>query len=128
MNTCARDRENGVAERGRYPAERFLANSGDRVVCRSDKMNGDFRHFRTRQQWKVMKITLDDATSLNRYLLFECGSKSHNNLHLDLPFGGQRVYQKRSGVHRQIKSFGSNLRSEERRVGKECRSRWSPYH
>src|SRR3712207_7476358 len=23
---------------------------------------------------------------------------------------------------------GTNLRSEERRVGKECRSRWSPYH
>ena len=22
----------------------------------------------------------------------------------------------------------SNWRSEERRVGKECRSRWSPYH
>ena len=22
----------------------------------------------------------------------------------------------------------SSLRSEERRVGKECRSRWSPYH
>ena len=22
----------------------------------------------------------------------------------------------------------ANLRSEERRVGKECRSRWSPYH
>ena len=22
----------------------------------------------------------------------------------------------------------SELRSEERRVGKECRSRWSPYH
>src|SRR2546425_12795097 len=24
--------------------------------------------------------------------------------------------------------FGLNARSEERRVGKECRSRWSPYH
>src|SRR3712207_8709770 len=24
--------------------------------------------------------------------------------------------------------FGDDLRSEERRVGKECRSRWSPYH
>src|SRR5260370_30092788 len=24
--------------------------------------------------------------------------------------------------------FGVMLRSEERRVGKECRSRWSPYH
>ena len=23
---------------------------------------------------------------------------------------------------------GRDLRSEERRVGKECRSRWSPYH
>ena len=25
-------------------------------------------------------------------------------------------------------SFMNNVRSEERRVGKECRSRWSPYH
>ena len=24
--------------------------------------------------------------------------------------------------------FGDGVRSEERRVGKECRSRWSPYH
>ena len=24
--------------------------------------------------------------------------------------------------------YGASLRSEERRVGKECRSRWSPYH
>ena len=24
--------------------------------------------------------------------------------------------------------FGGKYRSEERRVGKECRSRWSPYH
>ena len=27
-----------------------------------------------------------------------------------------------------IESIGIVLRSEERRVGKECRSRWSPYH
>ena len=25
-------------------------------------------------------------------------------------------------------SAGEAVRSEERRVGKECRSRWSPYH
>ena len=24
--------------------------------------------------------------------------------------------------------YGAEARSEERRVGKECRSRWSPYH
>src|SRR5471032_888034 len=29
--------------------------------------------------------------------------------------------------YRDDKSF-PNIRSEERRVGKECRSRWSPYH
>ena len=27
-----------------------------------------------------------------------------------------------------ITVFSAPLRSEERRVGKECRSRWSPYH
>src|SRR2546430_10197159 len=27
-----------------------------------------------------------------------------------------------------IKSLDTGERSEERRVGKECRSRWSPYH
>ena len=27
-----------------------------------------------------------------------------------------------------IDKFGMSVRSEERRVGKECRSRWSPYH
>src|SRR3712207_2886120 len=29
---------------------------------------------------------------------------------------------------RNIEPLGTILRSEERRVGKECRSRWSPYH
>ena len=29
---------------------------------------------------------------------------------------------------REIKHVQDLLRSEERRVGKECRSRWSPYH
>src|SRR3712207_9459378 len=28
----------------------------------------------------------------------------------------------------QLKRKGISYRSEERRVGKECRSRWSPYH
>ena len=28
----------------------------------------------------------------------------------------------------QNKTYARSYRSEERRVGKECRSRWSPYH
>ena len=35
------------------------------------------------------------------------------------------IWQKK--VNRRNKFFGYG-RSEERRVGKECRSRWSPYH
>ena len=27
-----------------------------------------------------------------------------------------------------MRQYATHLRSEERRVGKECRSRWSPYH
>ena len=34
------------------------------------------------------------------------------------------------GVQHMFAMFGATVlvRSEERRVGKECRSRWSPYH
>ena len=35
---------------------------------------------------------------------------------------------KAKGVDGTIFSYGVLTRSEERRVGKECRSRWSPYH
>ena len=28
----------------------------------------------------------------------------------------------------KVAGYKINIRSEERRVGKECRSRWSPYH
>src|SRR3712207_9451962 len=37
-----------------------------------------------------------------------------------------RAFGRRSSVAQE--SHGYLLRSEERRVGKECRSRWSPYH
>jgi len=34
----------------------------------------------------------------------------------------------RALVDFHVKAGVQGLRSEERRVGKECRSRWSPYH
>ena len=36
--------------------------------------------------------------------------------------------QQRLRVQLDRKNRGGKVRSEERRVGKECRSRWSPYH
>src|SRR6185369_18092810 len=34
----------------------------------------------------------------------------------------------KDGVFGATQAIDDRLRSEERRVGKECRSRWSPYH
>src|SRR5260221_13529479 len=34
----------------------------------------------------------------------------------------------RDGIRAALDRGETNYRSEERRVGKECRSRWSPYH
>src|SRR3712207_6874174 len=36
--------------------------------------------------------------------------------------------QQLAAVHPSCAELADGLRSEERRVGKECRSRWSPYH
>ena len=33
-----------------------------------------------------------------------------------------------AGAARAVRAADLGCRSEERRVGKECRSRWSPYH
>ena len=33
-----------------------------------------------------------------------------------------------AGYDRTLSALTQKMRSEERRVGKECRSRWSPYH
>ena len=41
----------------------------------------------------------------------------------------QRAYLKGLAMTMEpILQVGKSSRSEERRVGKECRSRWSPYH
>src|SRR5260370_6542080 len=59
--------------------------------------------------------------------LVRAASEYHHNQEMYLPgFRTDRDRRDRS-IYRPITSCGS-WRSEERRVGKECRSRWSPYH
>ena len=41
---------------------------------------------------------------------------------------GSHVGDIKEVVDKNRKLLAESLRSEERRVGKECRSRWSPYH
>ena len=42
--------------------------------------------------------------------------------------GAERQYRQRTAGLRTNVLVAVGARSEERRVGKECRSRWSPYH
>src|SRR5260221_4545226 len=49
----------------------------------------------------------------------------HGNAYL-ADFGLARLLT--PGLAKDFTAAGTFLRSEERRVGKECRSRWSPYH
>src|SRR5256885_2578405 len=54
------------------------------------------------------------------------GSGKHDADSARSTFFGERF---KKVVDRNVEPFfTSNQRSEERRVGKECRSRWSPYH
>ena len=46
-----------------------------------------------------------------------------SDIHLEFHIEGFETIKKRS-----LPPAIRKLRSEERRVGKECRSRWSPYH
>ena len=53
----------------------------------------------------------------------------------DVEFGASIVFDSSALAKGEVAVFGGGgsvlvggLRSEERRVGKECRSRWSPYH
>src|SRR3712207_7590853 len=51
------------------------------------------------------------------YFVSDRGAGRRNNIY---------AYDLKGGQVRQLTRFTD--RSEERRVGKECRSRWSPYH
>ena len=57
-----------------------------------------------------------------------CCLKYENDVYVELRKDVPEINEKvetREGVGKVVKAL---CRSEERRVGKECRSRWSPYH
>ena len=70
--------------------------------------------------WELI-ISMDDseAGSLEQIRAFLAGSG-------EVRFAGQRREEVYAWTERTL--VRHQYRSEERRVGKECRSRWSPYH
>ena len=59
-------------------------------------------------------------------------STSNELVYIDRTISGKDAFsEKFPGIHKApltLSQTESLVRSEERRVGKECRSRWSPYH
>ena len=72
--------------------------------------------------WRVAMTMLQherDADAVGH----DGGGDVINQVDLDAPVGQVQRDQEKGGA-----TSGFFYRSEERRVGKECRSRWSPYH
>src|SRR6202453_1727043 len=69
------------------------------------------------------------ASWLDRFFQFLAGAEGHLLAGLDLHrFPGLRIATHPRFAPLHLKNSEPDDRSEERRVGKECRSRWSPYH
>ena len=62
----------------------------------------------------------DQNQSVSKKVVATCSAKQFNKT-----YAGE---YKTTAVLYCRNDAGTNKRSEERRVGKECRSRWSPYH
>src|ERR1017187_1621267 len=63
---------------------------------------------------------------LRRFVLRDGAERLPHVHHGELDFAA--LFEPQPVVERRHAGLGAILRSEERRVGKECRSRWSPYH
>ena len=88
------------------PVQTLFLNSVDRIICTSPSYAKSSRVLK-RYQDKVDIIPLGLENSDKKHAM----TSEMKVLKADLP-----------------DSYFLFLRSEERRVGKECRSRWSPYH
>ena len=69
-------------------------------------------------QFPLVELTLNQGETV----FIQRGSMVYHTPNVTL---STRLNASGSGLGRLVKAVG---RSEERRVGKECRSRWSPYH
>ena len=67
-------------------------------------------------------------SSANNKRLDEITQLKHNLAISKLTSAKIKFLNKLAILYNEINIDSSIIRSEERRVGKECRSRWSPYH
>src|SRR5436309_14799223 len=81
---------------------------------------------RTKQQQvsEIMRQMLTQAQTAGQYFTNEQIKEMTRKVSAEIDLVHQQTQNQRYGSSH----IGATARSEERRVGKECRSRWSPYH
>src|SRR3989449_11758182 len=128
-----------IEDLSRYhqPVGTLLARStapGDWEQYRLNKEQLEF--FRENGYLKGVRILSDEQVEIVRTELEQLMNPAHPGRHLFHEYHSNestdpdRVVFHALGAWRVLPGFHDLLwnRSEERRVGKECRSRWSPYH
>ena len=92
-------------------SKNYIPKDNEKYMCEKHKV-----YFRMKlQDWKKELIKSNNEALYN-------GSMDDNSISADI------VDQASSYTDKNVEMKAINRRSEERRVGKECRSRWSPYH
>ncbi len=75
-------------------------------------------YWERRQEQNMYEYMEDADKTADQISVLYLKSSQHINKSLD------KIFERYRTIHR----LSETERSEERRVGKECRSRWSPYH
>ena len=65
---------------------------------------------------------------INENLKLELAPEAKERIQKCRDYLDHKIAESEEPLYGITTGFGSLCRSEERRVGKECRSRWSPYH
>src|SRR3712207_9535440 len=82
------------------------------------------------QDLGILKPAVDpDTLAVERGIkLLKHHGARHGVVEASMPVFGRRSAYQTVADKRHAQILAQIVRSEERRVGKECRSRWSPYH
>src|SRR5256885_7129564 len=87
------------------------------------------RHTRLQGDWSSDVCSSDLARDGNREVIGKPAQVGRGRRQVAMAVDAERLLPKRILRHTVEMMHGRlRARSEERRVGKECRSRWSPYH
>src|SRR5256886_3163948 len=117
---------------------RTTANNHDIEILRDFIHHMSFFFFQAEDGIRDLTVTGVQTCALPIFVQCQDGRSQHSNRDVAWKRLRSRLYdfEMRKRMEEQQKledtktdvGWGHQIRSEERRVGKECRSRWSPYH